>query len=328
MVRFFFPPSPHTAIYLDSSFLMSKSIYQLFDILYSHRITEEVYREIRRGKRFDQNSIIDNLLTDSPLINRKYFLTQGFGEIYDELLALSSTFHPYLQQDIERILSLEITSKEKIRKCLDVVDQVSRRGAIWISDYNMIRESFQNKEIDQRYFYREIKKQRPLFVDSWHKYHRDRLKSELKGTYRWTDERIVAAAVTESIFLGKRAIIITNDIDFSTIFFQLYNNLTQLHCQNQIIKHGVDVDNFSAFFTQECNRVNEDRKRILEERMPNGSKEVIDDFKKHGYVGLLIKSAARGDVVVHYYSKNTADFFHFPPWLIKSALENYVCRIS
>jgi hypothetical protein len=163
-----------------------------------------------------------------------------------------------------------------------------------------------------------------LFVNSWHKYHRDRLKSEVKGTYRWTDERIVAAAVTESIFIGRRAIIITNDIDFNTIFFQLSNNLVRLHCQNQIYKSGIVVDDFWSFFTQECNRFNGDWNRILEERIPYGSKEVMDEYKEHGNVGLLIKSAARGDVVVHYYSKNTANFFHFPPWLINSALRDLV----
>jgi len=322
MARILEPPSKHTAIYIDASYLISGRMLRHLDHVHSQRITQEVVEEIRAGKDFRQNAILDNLLSDSPVINRKRFSSQGVERTYDFLFSIASTLHPFLQAKVTEVLSQDLTIDEKYKRCMEAVDHVSRNGSIWRSDHHFFRDHpdvfGETQDIPAREFHREVKKNLPRAQKSWHKYHRARFEAELKMSYKWTEERIVAAAATEALLFAKRAIIMTNDSDFASVFFQFTNNLILSHCQDEAVRLGLKPNEFWPLFYNECARYSKECQSVQEERLP--LEKTIEAGKEAGLFGCLCQTSRVGDIIVYYVSQDGGEFHHYPQWLTQTVL--------
>lgn len=62
---------------------------------------------------------------------------------------------------------------------------------------------------------------------SWHSYLSKRVKKEAEGPYLYTDERIAAFALANSLLFNRPSVIVSSDYDYAVIFKQLIDNIIE-----------------------------------------------------------------------------------------------------
>lgn len=325
MPRIIRPIQSNQAYYLDASFLCMGKAKEHFPHIHSHRITREVYEEIRNGKRIDQNTMLDNLVSDSEIIDDQWFSKVNLGAEYSTLVTLACAFHPYLGHKIVPVLNSKMGVKEKIEICRREVEEQSMIGDIWRSDYEVFRDNPQEwgvvAKAADRDLHRLIRKKIPNAIKSWYSYHKKRIPKQLAGSYRWTEELMVAAAATESFFRGRIVIILTNDLDFHTVFFNFTNNLILLHSLLQFNRQSPLEQELLDIFTHECQRHEDDVTFTTKSRYQNRESELKSILEKRGRVGFHISMLNPGDILLCYPKNDECNFYHYPRWLMNSLVE-------
>jgi hypothetical protein len=155
----------------------------------------------------------------------------------------------------------------------------------------------------------------PQIHKAWYKYHKKRIKQELTADYKYTDEDLVAAALTEALAGRKRTIILTRDLDINLIIWQFENNLILISCiQDLHPSEEMAPKEFWTEFTTRCQAFNNSRGMEITKRREAAEKSIAQKNKTTDPYALPLSITGRGDVVVFLYGHNylSSDPYIYP----------------
>lgn len=286
------------------------------------RLVPEVIAEIRRKPDITFNTYLDRLLSKAIVVERRSFVPFHLARFYDLIDQLTQFLHPFLSQRISCVERSDLPNDEKLKRQLEIVQEVSRSGSIWKSTSEMLpREPGRTDSIRMEELYRHVLRWIPKVHKSWYKYHRERFTALSRGDYSWADERLVCAAVTEALTEPLVACIVTDDWDTDTVFFQFINNAVYHACEHRLRSSSQEVNPgmFQSLFYRVSQQVNAHQKRIIEERglKKNEWRRRAD---QHGIakanLDAVLALARPGDVIVWHPSKGMGSVQSLPPDIV------------
>lgn len=304
----------NSVIYLDTSYLLDQQsceyiMAQNFDL----RITDGVVNEVRaQSKDVRFNTYLDFLLNKTPIVSRSYFRRLRMVTAYDVIRSLARQYHPYIASQLQRIAKSSIEPEQKLKQMISEVAQVSHKGAIWKASYEYFTSQtspFPDKTKKPRHrFYESVLSNIPLVHKAWYKYHNKRIKQELAGHYMYTDEDLVAAALTETLAGRKRAIILTRDPDLNIIVWQFENNLILGTCVQDLTPSAeIGLSKFWAEFTSRCEAFNAAVRMEINKRLGEVLKSEGENSIENSKSTLFLITG-RGDVLVLCHGEKYASF--------------------
>jgi hypothetical protein len=326
------PAKGHFAHLLDTSFILNR--HNHFDIGSIQRplLTREVIEEIRSCPDVMFNSYLDALLPHSRVVSRRAFQCRGLCELYDYVYAAASTLAPAMNRRISELDTLLLSPIEKYRRAAMLAQEVSEKTFLWHQNHcRMTGESdlypslaAARAEKPQR-FVRTIRSQARPLHRAWFKYHRERFAALKDNAYRWTDERIVAAAVCIAMAERKISIIHTEDLDFVIVLWQMTDNMILESC-NRDTEGYAPADRKRAvteLYAERGRALEAWRKAEIIRREP--SQEVVDsicqryhpDDAEFIYATMLCDY---GDVLIFHAKHKVGIHYLFPPSFCEDVL--------
>lgn len=337
------PSQSHSVVYLDTSYLLDRQssdhiLTQHFDFVdFDLRITDGVVDEVRaQAKDVRFNTYLDFLLNRTPIVSRSYFRRLRIITAFDVIRSLARQYHPYIARQLQTITNSPVGPQQKLKQMINEVRRVSHEGAIWKATYEHFTSEdspFPDKTKKPRHrFYQTVLTNVPHLHKAWYKYHNKRIKQELAGDYRYTDEDLVAAAFTEALARRKRAIILTRDSDVDLISWQFENNLIMSSCiQDLTPSPQIGPTEFWAEFTTRCQALNASRRMQITKRREHALKSKIQKNHTDNPYTIPLLTTGRGDVLVFLYGHNffSSNAYIYPEFItryLRQAIKYYEKR--
>jgi len=169
-------------------------------------VTEVEKRKPQQRYFFDQNRSRFDISTPTD------------SGTYPHVWSCSSDYSPIVQQAIaENIAQNETESAVRNNKLHDATNESE------IFDFG--RELTCSEFLDTGFVIPEYVANQKGIEKSWFKYHNNRERRLSKDTYLWTDERVLAGAVSDAFDNQRISMILTTDNDMFSIMKQLMDNL-------------------------------------------------------------------------------------------------------
>ena len=133
--------------------------------------------------------------------------------------------------------------------------------------------------------------------EAWFKYHREREQRVKAKSYLWTDEKLVASAITNGLANHCVSVILTTDWDPYVIIKQFIDNIVYQSCK---VKLGGDgTEEFDILYRERCSDVDEQniKRRAIQ------SMAILD--------GQLFESCEAANLFVWHYPTESYLSFHF-----------------
>jgi predicted nuclease of predicted toxin-antitoxin system len=227
--------------------------------------------------------------------------------------------HPFLDFRIQNINDQHLTKKVLYDKRIREVDKVSRNSQLWVSTAQLWDDYHERKNDPNFKVDKFINSKDNFTYKAWHKYHRERFKKTGNNKYKYTDEKMVAAAITEAFLCNKEVVILTQDSDLSIILFQFRNNLIWLQASSQMPEDYTEPYLWETYYKL-CEDYNswyilERDKRYLSVLQFYKDNDIPIDFNR-----LAIECTQKRDITILFLEKNKRDINIFPKCYIEDIL--------
>jgi len=321
------------AHFLDTSCILNRDNHFDIDSVHTPHLTAEVIQEIRQHPDVMFNSYLDCLLKYAKVVGEKTFRREGLGQMYEYIYGCTSAVTPELRRYMQQLDAEQLPVAEKYDKALRLTQHVADHTFLWHRNYCYLTgqpTGFANREdikkVKPHRFAKAIRDQSRWLHDAYYKYHRTRFQGLRDGSYRWTDERLAAAAVTTAMAGTKLSVIHTEDLDFVIILKQATDNLILESCSREAATHPVDgrADIVSrcyasrGLFVEEWRRTELRQRRLREQEVRRLLAEHHPDDARFLVAALTCRP---GDVLV-YHNKLRVGF----PYLFPKELAQDVAR--
>ncbi len=317
------------AHFLDTSCILNRANHFNIDSIHTPYVTPEVIQEIRQHPDVMFNSYLDRLLKYTKVVGRDTFRREGLGQMYEYIYGCTSALTPELRRHMEQLDAENPPVAEKYGKALRLTQHVADHTFLWHRNHCYLTKrptGFADpedikKEKPHR-FAKAIRDQSRWLHNAYYKYHRARFQGLRDGSYRWTDERLAAAALITALAQSKLSVIHTEDLDFVIILKQATDNLILESCNREAATHPVKdrADIVSrcyasrSLFVEEWRQTELRQRRIPEQEV----RRLLGAHHPNDALFLLATLSCRpGDVLV-YHNKFCVGFPHlFPKELVQ-----------
>lgn len=283
--------APNSGIWVDSNVIMysSKADKQrLFDFS-ELRTVPGVVTEVRK-RPTEVSYLLATFLEKATVVGDDSFELAGAGKMFRNVFACCSTYSPLtrtaIQQASNDIDSISPFANNILGKATDKSTIFDRAK----SDDNL-RAKLKLILGDEMLSTSGLKKLKL----SWRDYHNKREGGLRNSTYLWTDEALVASAITDAFFNNCISIILTTDWDPNVIMKQFADNAIAA----SVDQFGVDPDSWKLYYAERCQQFD----RFLHNRRGRIIEAICDNDLFGGCQG--------GDVIIWQYPSDRAWFFSF-----------------
>ena len=284
--------NPKVGIWVDSNIMMySKNEFKNRLLKFPNlRTIPEVAKETRKRDK-KTSYLLDRFIeTGGVLVGRNSFQANRLDPLYDLVLSHSASYSPITQGAISDNLRIkgstspiEYNALQNLTDDCDFLETLEE--TIDLTSLLGLEEAH-NTECEK-------------LRRAWFKYHREREKRVANKTYLWTDEKLVASAITDCFAHSCISFILSTDWDPYVIIKQFTDNIIY-----QSVKAQIDLteepEAFDSLFKKRCDIIdNQNKKRRWDQSIA-----ILD--------GELFDSCRSSDVFVWHYPSESFLSFSFP----------------
>jgi len=202
--------------FLDSNVILGGKANSMFGSDNNFSLIPEVVKEIRkRPNHKHANSYIDAIVESKGVVDRSLFDQNGWGKHFDFLNDCAKTLAPIIRA------VLQDTDNKNTNNALQIA---ANEGTFFDTPHFFKAMVAFNLLTEQ-----ESKINKPI-RRSWYRYPAKRSAKLNSGNYLWTDEKIVATAIGNSILFERPTVIISDDSDIAAIMKQTTDNILWSAC--------------------------------------------------------------------------------------------------
>lgn len=248
---------PEVAWFVDANVVISGEATK---VLGEHRrllSTPDVATEVRkRPESKTANQLITRIEQNGGLVTREMFADSTAG--FDMLVECAKRLTPGVQIG-KRYFMREMGMTEEAAE-VRAIEGLANAGQIFKCD-------MMDDGVERGLFSREQATIDKGTRRSWYRYPAKR-RRQAGGEYRFSDETLLAVALSNTILHRQKTCVLSNDTDCMAIMKQLTDNLLWVVTSAEFKAKGVDpnIDEFNDRWRGWCQHVDESRRRTVAKR--------------------------------------------------------------
>lgn len=286
-----------SGIWVDSNVIMYSSKHDKERLLNftELRTIPEVVAEVRK-RPTETSSLLTPFLEKATVVGSDSFELAGEGKMFRNVSACCSFYSPLTRAAIERgniaSDSLSPFANNLLGKATD--NSTIFHHAQAVDKVRAMLQRLSGGEMLSKSGLEKLQK-------SWREYHNKRERGLRDATYLWTDELLVASAITDAFVNNCLAIILTNDWDPNVVMKQFLDNAIAA----SVDRETEDVECWWQAYADRCRQFDS----YLHERHSCIAESICDND--------LLRACQGGDVIIWQYPSPGIWFFSFDRTFIR-----------